>query len=36
MHFKEVIAVYFENNGKHVNTICAQNAELFNIKACGT
>jgi hypothetical protein len=36
MLFKEIIAVYPENNTKSINTLCRQNAELVNAKACGT
>jgi hypothetical protein len=34
--FKEIIAVYSENNTKHINTLCGQNAELLIVKAGGT
>jgi hypothetical protein len=34
--FKEIIAVYPENHTKPTNTLCGQNAELVNVKACGT
>jgi hypothetical protein len=36
MQFKEIIAIYSENHMKHTNTLCRQNAELFNVKAGGT
>jgi hypothetical protein len=35
MLFKEIIADYFKNHVKHMNTLCEQNAELFNVKADG-
>jgi hypothetical protein len=31
--FREIIAVYFENHQKHVNTVHGQNIEVFNITA---
>jgi hypothetical protein len=36
MLFKEIIAVYYENHTKLISTLCGQNAELVNVKACGT
>jgi hypothetical protein len=33
--FRKVIAVYCENHAKHINTLCGQNAESFNIEAGG-
>jgi hypothetical protein len=36
MLFKEMIAVYYENRTKPMNTFCGQNAELLTIKARGT
>jgi hypothetical protein len=36
MLFKKIIALYSENHTKPLNTICGQNAELLNVKACGT
>jgi hypothetical protein len=34
--FKEIIAVYSENNKKPKNTLCHQNADLLIVKADGT
>jgi hypothetical protein len=34
--FKEIIAVYTENQMKHINTLCGQSVELLNVKVCGT
>jgi hypothetical protein len=34
--FKEIIAVYCENNKKHNNTLCGKNAELQIVNARGT
>jgi hypothetical protein len=36
MLFKEVIDVYSENNSKPINTHSEKNAELVNVKVCGT
>jgi hypothetical protein len=36
MRFKKIIAVYFENHMKPINTICRQNAELLIVEAGGT
>jgi hypothetical protein len=36
MLFKETMAVYCEDHTKHVNTLCGQNAEFFNVKSGGT
>jgi hypothetical protein len=33
---KEMIAVYFENHTKPINTLCGQNVELLIVKAGGT
>jgi hypothetical protein len=35
MLFREIIAVYCENRTKHINRVCGQNVEFFNIKASG-
>jgi hypothetical protein len=35
MLFREIIAVYCENHKKHINALCGQNAEFFNIQFCG-
>jgi len=32
MLYREIIAVYSQIHIKHVNTVCGQNVELFNIK----
>jgi hypothetical protein len=32
MLFKEIIAVYCENHTEHTNTLCGQNADIFNAK----
>jgi hypothetical protein len=32
MPYKEVIAVYSEIHTKHINTLCGQKAELWNVK----
>jgi hypothetical protein len=36
MLFCEIITVYSENYTKHINSLCAQNAELMNVNAGGT
>jgi hypothetical protein len=36
MLFKEITAVYSDNHTKHINTLCAQNAELLIVKAGDT
>jgi hypothetical protein len=35
MPFKEIIAVYSNNNTNPINTLYGQNAELLNINVCG-
>jgi hypothetical protein len=35
MLFKEIIAVYSENHGKHMNAHCVQNAKVLNANVCG-
>jgi hypothetical protein len=30
--FREIIAVYFENHTKQINTLCGQNEELLIVK----
>jgi hypothetical protein len=35
MVFKEIFAVYSENNMKQLSTFHRKNAELFIVKACG-
>jgi hypothetical protein len=32
----EVIAVYCENHTEDTNTLCGKNADVSNVKACGT
>ena len=32
MLYREVIAVCSEIQTKHINTVCGQNVELFNVK----
>jgi hypothetical protein len=34
--FLEIIAVYFENHTKHINTLCEQNGDLLSVKVGGT
>jgi hypothetical protein len=34
--FREILAVYFENHAKAINTLGWQNAELLNVKTGGT
>jgi hypothetical protein len=36
MLFKEIIAVYFQNHTKSINSLCEQNAELLAVKAGDT
>jgi len=36
MLYREIIAVCSEIHTKHINTLCGQNAELFNVKTGGT
>jgi hypothetical protein len=36
MLFGETVAVYCENHMEHMNTLCAQSAEFWYVKACGT
>jgi hypothetical protein len=35
MLYREIIAVCSEIHTKHVNTLCGQNVELFNVKHGG-
>lgn len=35
MLFMEIIAVYYKNHAKHINTLFGQNAESVKVKACG-
>jgi hypothetical protein len=35
MLFGETVAVYCENHTEHTDTLCGQNAELFNVKSDG-
>jgi hypothetical protein len=32
MLYMEIIAVCFQINAKHINTLCGQNVELANVK----
>ena len=32
MLYREIMAVYSEIHIKHINTLCGQNVELFNVK----
>jgi len=32
MLYREIIAVCSQTHTKHINTLCGQNVELFNIK----
>jgi hypothetical protein len=36
MLFKEITAVYYADNTKHIYAIFVQNAELFNVEVGGT
>ena len=36
MLYSEIIAVCSQIHTKHVNTVCVQKAELFNVKPSGT
>jgi hypothetical protein len=36
MLYKEIIAICFEINTKHINTLCGQNVEFLNVKPGGT
>jgi hypothetical protein len=36
MLFREIIAVYFENHMKHVNTLRGENSTIFIVVASGT
>ena len=36
MLYREIIAVCSEIHTKHINTLCGQNVELFNVKPGGT
>jgi hypothetical protein len=36
MLFREIIAVYCENHMERTNTLCGQNAYIFNVKDGGT
>jgi hypothetical protein len=35
MLFRETVAVYCESHTEHTDTLCGQNAEIFNAKAGG-
>ena len=32
MLYREIIAVYFQINTKHINALCGQNGEFLNVK----
>ena len=32
MLYREIMAVCYEINTKHINTLCGQNVELLNVK----
>ena len=32
MLYREIIAVWSQIHTKHINTLCGQNVELFNVK----
>jgi hypothetical protein len=36
MLFRETVAVYCENQMKHINTVCGQNVRVLNVTAGGT
>jgi len=36
MLYREIIAICSEIHTKHINTLCGQNVELFNVKPGGT
>jgi hypothetical protein len=36
MLYREIIAVCSEIRTKHINTLCGQNVEFFNVKPGGT
>jgi hypothetical protein len=36
MLYSEIIAVCSQIHTKHINTLCGQNVEFFNVKAGGT
>jgi hypothetical protein len=35
MLFREVVAIYSENQVKPIKTLCGQRIDLFNVKASG-
>jgi hypothetical protein len=35
MPYREIIAVYSEINIKHINTMCGQNVEFYNVEHGG-
>jgi len=35
MLYREIIAVCSQIQTKHINTLCGQNVEFVNVKACG-
>jgi len=36
MLYREIIADYSQIHTKHINTVCGQNVEWFNVKRGGT
>jgi len=36
MLYREIIAVYFEIQTKHINTLCVQDVEFLHVKPGGT
>jgi len=36
MPYREIIAVCSQIHTKHINTLCGQNVEFFNVKPGGT
>ena len=35
MRYREIIAVFSQIHTKHINTLCGQNVEIFNVKIGG-
>ena len=36
MLYREIIAVFSQIHTKHINTLCAQNVELLNVRVVAT
>jgi hypothetical protein len=36
MLFSEIFCAYFENDMKHIYTLCGENTEFLSVKASGT